>query len=290
MNPIRRAKTQFISSASTNLSFCRDAGWKESDDLLNVRYHGMIKWDLGGKKLYLIQDVKDEKKEGNMVTFDWSENLNSEDDAKKYGYILAAFIYTHGGPFMSSQWHQCHNIFRLIWIAACKVWGGRPCINLLLKSKLKHPLGDNSENDCILLCSLYAVDQLPLEYEEQYSRIVKQMEIIDNWSEWGSAKTAIREHSKSETNGSEDDDEEVGVWDIRKYVSDFYTKPALGETEASIPPLLSKETMELISTELKDNPLKNSKRNIPKISQPILDTTKVILVKQGLEEIRIKNQ
>lgn len=285
MNPIRRAKKQFISSASTNLWFCRDAGWKEVDDLLNVRYHGMIKWDLGGKKLYL--DVRDE--EGNMVTFDWSENLNSE-DATRYGPILGSFIYTHGGPFRASQWHQCHTIFRSIWIAACKVWGGLPCIKLHLKSKLKFPLGNNSENDCILLCSLYAVDQLPLEYKEKYSKTMKQMEIMDTWNEWGSAKIAIREHNKSETSDSEEEDEEVGVLDVVSYVCDSYTKPAVGETEASIPPLLSKETKKLISSELKDNPLKNSKRNIPKISQPILDKTEVILVKRGLEEIRIKNQ
>ena len=236
----------------------------------------MIKWDLGAKKLYLIPDVKDGKKDGNMVTFDWSGNLNSE-DPKKYGHILTAFIHTH-------------TIFRLIWIAACKVWGGLPCINLLLKSKLKYSSGDNSENDCILLCSLYAVDQLPLEYKEIYSKTVKQMEIIDTWTEWGSAKIAIREHSKSETNGSEEDDEEVGFWDIQGYISGSYTKPPVREGAASIPFLLSKETMELISSELKDNPLKNSKRNIPEISQPILDKTEVALGEEGVEEIRIKNQ
>ena len=116
------------------------------------------------------------------------------------------------------------------------------------------------------------------------------MEIIDTWTEWGSAKIAIREHSKSETNGSEEDDEEVGFWDIQGYISGSYTKPPVREGAASIPFLLSKETMELISSELKDNPLKNSKRNIPEISQPILDKTEVALGEEGVEEIRIKNQ
>jgi hypothetical protein len=282
-------KNQFISNASTNLCLCRGAGWIESGDLLDVRYYGMIKWDLGDKKLYLIPDLKDEKKRDSKIAFDWKENPSTQ-NSSPFSSILNAFVCTYGGPFRASQWKQCHVIFRSVWIAACKAWGGFPCTKGLLDF-VRPPEGGEAE--CIALCSMHAVDELPPTLIERYSKTMEQMEIVERMDEWGKAKIRIEEHEKTETTDSEEAGGEVTLLDICSFLNDSYPKAPVRKGEARIPFLLSEKLKEWILSELKDNPLASSKANLPELCQPILDKMEVKWVKHGrthVEEASIKNQ